>query len=139
MTPHQLFFHQYRSMYRPYINAANDCLGRHQLFTAQWAVMKYIISTGPRTLVDIAAYQHVEKPTITRTVQKLIELHYVEVIPGKDKREKKIQLTELGRQVSADVEITIEQFQLNALEGISIKEQMEVSRILEKVKNNLVK
>ncbi|PIC64951.1 MarR family transcriptional regulator [Sporosarcina sp. P13] len=125
-------------MYRPYTNTANDYLGKHKLFIAQWAVMKYIISSGPRTLVDIATYQQVEKPTITRTVQKLLELNYVEVIPGKDKREKMIQLTELGKQVSEEVEVTIEQFQLKALKGISSEEQIEVSRILEKVKNNLL-
>lgn len=41
------------------------------------------------------------KPTITRTIARLEELGYVEHVPSKDKREKRMQLTELGKRSTA--------------------------------------
>lgn len=52
---------------------------------------------------------------------------------------KKVQLTSFGHDVCKDVQVTIEQFQLDALEGISVEEQIIVSKVLETVRNNLLK
>ena len=50
------------------------------------------------TLVEISNYFNVEKPTITRTVNRLEDIGLIEQIPGKDKRERRIQLTDSGIQ-----------------------------------------
>lgn len=139
MKPHQSFFYEYRAMYRPFIQKLNVHLAKHQLYSSQWGVLDFLIKKGPHTLVGISNYLTVEKPTVTRMFQKLSELGYVEAVPGKDKREKKIKLTELGENVCADVYIMIEQFQKEALQGISEEEQLEVSRILATVRENLLK
>jgi MarR family transcriptional regulator, transcriptional regulator for hemolysin len=139
MKPHQDFFFHYRTMYRPYINKVNEYLSKHKLYSAQWSILKFINTNGPKTLAEISDYQNVESPTITRAVQKLLELDYVEVVPGKDKRVKKIQLTELGKEISSDVEKTIEQFQLDALEGIDVNKLLEATQVLKAVKENLLK
>lgn len=139
MEPHQLFFQQYHSMYRPFINRLNVYLARHQLYSSQWGILRLLIKDEPLTLVEIASYQNVEKPTVTRMIQRLKELGYVESIPGRDKREKKIQLTQLGKKVCAEVQLTIEQFHKDALQGISEEEQLIASRILAAVQENLLK
>jgi MarR family transcriptional regulator, transcriptional regulator for hemolysin len=138
MKPHQSFFYHYRAMYRPFINKLNDYLAKHQLYSAQWAVLNLLDKEGAHTLVEISNYLNVEKPTVTRIFQRLMELGYIESIPGKDKREKKIQLTELGKKVCTEIQVTIEEFQKDALRGISEAEQLEVSRILAKVRGNLI-
>ncbi|ETT83009.1 MarR family transcriptional regulator [Viridibacillus sp. FSL R5-0477] len=139
MQPHQAFFHEYRMMYRPFINKLNVYLASHQLYSSQWAILRLLISEKSLTLVEISNSLNVEKPTTTRMIQKLIELGYVTTVPGKDKREKKVQLTPFGHDVCKDVQVTIEQFQLDALEGISVEEQIIVSKVLETVRNNLLK
>ncbi|KOO47260.1 MarR family winged helix-turn-helix transcriptional regulator [Viridibacillus arvi] len=139
MQPHQAFFHEYRMMYRPFINKLNVYLASHQLYSSQWAILRLLISEKSLTLVEISNSLNVEKPTTTRMIQKLIELDYVTTVPGKDKREKKVQLTSFGHDVCKDVQVTIEQFQLDALEGISVEEQIIVSKVLETVRNNLLK
>jgi DNA-binding MarR family transcriptional regulator len=139
MKPHQAFFHEYRMMYRPFINKLNVYLASHQLYSSQWAILRLLINDKSLTLVEISNSLNVEKPTTTRMIQKLNELGYVTTVPGKDKREKKVQLTSLGHDVCKDVQVTIEKFQLDALEGISVEEQIIVSKVLETVRNNLLK
>ncbi|SDH97831.1 DNA-binding transcriptional regulator, MarR family [Alteribacillus persepolensis] len=138
MKPHQQFFYQYRKMYRPFIKKLNIYLSRHNLYSSQWAILHLLLNEGPHTIGDIAEYQNVEKPTVTRMIQRLKELDYIETTPGKDKREKKIQLTKAGESVCEDVLLTIEEFQKEALQGISEDEQLIASRILMKVRENLL-
>lgn len=139
MKPHQLFFYQFRSLYRPFTKKLNVYLAKHQLYSSQWGMIHLLMKEGPLTVVDIADRQNIEKPTASRLVQRLKELGYVETIPGKDRREKKIQLSDAGEKVCAEILETIEQFQKDALEGISEEEQLEASRLLAKVRANLLK
>jgi MarR family transcriptional regulator, transcriptional regulator for hemolysin len=78
---------------------------------AQWTILYYLFNFGSATLVELSNYQSVEKPTVTRTINRLEELGYVEHVPSKDKREKRMQLTELGRKVYFEVRVTINQFE----------------------------
>ncbi|QGS69755.1 MarR family transcriptional regulator [Oceanobacillus sp. 143] len=48
---------------------------------------------GPVTLVEISNHLDVEKPTISRTVNRLAEQQLIEEVPSNDKRERMIQLT----------------------------------------------
>ncbi len=79
----------------------------------------------------------VEKPTVTRTINRLEELGYVEHIPGKDKREKRMQLSESGKQVYQDVRVTIDRYEQEILEGITEQEQIEAIRIMEEIRKNI--
>ncbi len=87
--------------------------------------------------MDISHYQGVEKPTTTRTVNRLEELGYVEQVKGKDKREKRVQLTGSGITVYETVRITIDQFEQEILTGISEEQQQETIRIMETIRNNM--
>jgi DNA-binding MarR family transcriptional regulator len=100
--------------------------------------MYYLSNFGPATLVELAKYQSVEKPTITRTVNRLEELEYIEHIPGKDKREKRIQLTEIGRYVYKEVRVDIDHFEQDILKGISEEEQLELIRIMGEIRKNII-
>jgi MarR family transcriptional regulator for hemolysin len=133
------FFQQLLLVYRPFENQLNVQLAKHDLYRAQWSILYYISNNGSATLVELALYQGVEKPTITRTISRLEELGYIEQIPGKDKREKRMQLTALGRNVYEDVRVTIDEFELDILKGISEEEQLEAIRIMGEVRNNLTK
>lgn len=125
-------------LYRPFEHHLNIQLGKHDLYRAQWTILYYLANNGSATLVELAHYQSVEKPTVTRTISRLEELQYVEHVPGKDKREKRMQLTELGRKLYADVRLTVDRFEQDILKGISEKEQLETIRIMEKIRSNLL-
>ncbi|WP_430006198.1 MarR family winged helix-turn-helix transcriptional regulator [Metabacillus idriensis] len=134
---YQKFFQQLLLLYRPFENRLNIELAKHDLYRAQWSVLHYLSNYGTATLVELADYQSVEKPTVTRTISRLEELGYVEHVPGKDKREKRMQLTDLGRKVYGDVRITIDEYEQEILKGISKEEQLEVIRIMGDIRNNI--
>ncbi|WP_083838355.1 MarR family winged helix-turn-helix transcriptional regulator [Lentibacillus jeotgali] len=126
-------------LYRPFENQLNAQLNKHNLHRAQWTILYYLYNFGSATLVEISHYQGVEKPTVTRTFASLEGLGYVEKAAGKDKREKRMQLTVLGRTVYENVRVSIDQFEQEILQGISEEEQLETIRIMEEIRNNINK
>ncbi|WP_242634586.1 MarR family winged helix-turn-helix transcriptional regulator [Bacillus timonensis] len=126
-------------MYRPFESQLNVELSKHQLYRAQWSILYYIVNFGSPTLVEISNYLGVEKPTVTRTINRLEELGYVEHIPGKDKREKRMLLTVLGKMVYHDVRKTVDQFEQEIIKGVSEKELLEAVHVMKAIRNNLVK
>ncbi|MCM3323768.1 MarR family transcriptional regulator [Cytobacillus sp. FSL W7-1323] len=133
----QRFFHHFMMLYRPFENRLNSLLTKHQLQRAQWTILYYLYHFGPTTLVEIAAYQGVEKPTVTRTINQLEEYGYVEKIPSMDKREKKMKITNEGEHIYKKIRIPIDQFEMEILEGITPEEQEECIRIFDSIKSNL--
>ncbi len=126
-------------LYRPFENNLNIQLNKHDLHRAQWSILYYLNNYGSATLVELANYQGVEKPTITRTIARLEELGYVEHVPSKDKREKRMQLTELGKKVYSEVRVTIDQYEQEILKGITEEEQLAAIRIMGEIRNNIIK
>ncbi|MDQ0273186.1 MarR family winged helix-turn-helix transcriptional regulator [Cytobacillus purgationiresistens] len=126
-------------LYRPFENKLNLLLSKHNLQRAQWTILYYLDNFGSVTLVEIANYQGVEKPTVTRTMNRLVEVGYVEQVPTADKREKKMQLTQLGRDIYLEVRKTIDHFENNILAGVSEQEQTDTIRIMRDIRENLMK
>ncbi|MBG9541690.1 MarR family transcriptional regulator [Cytobacillus firmus] len=138
METFQRFFHQLVLLYRPFENRLNTELSKHQLYRAQWSIMYYMYNDGSVTLVELSHYLGVEKPTVTRTIAKLEEMGYLEPVPTKDKREKRMQLTSAGRKVYQEVRATIDEFEQEILEGISEEEQLEGIRLMSLIRKNLM-
>ncbi|MDM5360821.1 MarR family transcriptional regulator [Peribacillus sp. ACCC06369] len=139
METYQKFFQQFLLLYRPFENNLNIQLNKHDLHRAQWSILHFLINYGSATLVELANYQGVEKPTITRTIARLEELGYVEHVPSKDKREKRMRLTELGKKIYSEVRVTIDQYEQAILKGITEEEQLAAIRIMGEIRNNIIK
>lgn len=133
------FFQRYLCLYRKLITELNALMGPYELSYSLWLVLYYIKNNGPSTLVEISNYYEVEKPTITRRVQRLEELQMVEQIPGKDKREKVMGLTALGEEVYQECRGKITDLEYSIMEGISENEQMTTFKTLPKLKENIMK
>lgn len=93
MTNHALF-HTLHQLSRQLTNQLNEALKPFGLFSAQWSVLYVLHTKGSLTQKELSEYLFVEAPPMTRTIQRLVKQGYVKQIPGKDKREKFIQLTE---------------------------------------------
>ncbi|WP_338449863.1 MarR family transcriptional regulator [Niallia oryzisoli] len=135
----QGFFQSYLRLYRPLITTLNELMSSYQLSYSLWQVILYIKNNGPSTLVDISSYYNVEKPTITRRVHRLEELQIVKQIPGKDRREKVIQLTELGEKIYKEIRTKITDLEHQVMEGITAEEQMITFETLPKIQENIMK
>jgi MarR family transcriptional regulator, transcriptional regulator for hemolysin len=137
MKSEQQFFQELIRLYRPFENQLNVQLNEHGLHRAQWTILYNLYHNGPASNVEISNYQSVEKPTITRTVHQLEEAGYIERIPGKDRREKRMQLTKAGIKVYESARKTIDLFEQTIMEGISEEKQLEMMEMMNKIKENL--
>jgi MarR family transcriptional regulator, transcriptional regulator for hemolysin len=133
------FFQRYLSLYRSLITTLNELMSTYELSYSLWQVIFYIKNNGPSTLVDIANNYNVEKPTITRRVHRLEELHMVKQIPGMDRREKVIQLTELGEEIYQACRKKITDLENSVMAGITNEEQMITFQTLPKIQDNIMK
>lgn len=137
MTIEQQFFNEFRLMYRPFTNQLNKQLEQYQLYSSQWAVLRFLIDKGPHSLVEIANFMSIEKPSVTRLVQKLVDLRYVETVAGKDKRAKVVQLTPYGEKIVDEIQEHIKPLLEKALAGVS-KQDIEIaSRVLANISKNI--
>ena len=91
------------------------------------------------TLVELSRRLYVEKPTVTRTVNALIKLEYVEQIPVRDKREKRIQLSKAGADVFLQIRKIFDQYEQEIMEGVSDEDQRAVIRVMETVRDNIIR
>ena len=74
-------------------------------------------------MVEISRYLNVEKPTISRTVNRLESSGLIKRIPTTDKRERKITLTEKGNAVYQKAIEVVEAFEQELIKGISDEER----------------
>ncbi|MCM3568194.1 MarR family winged helix-turn-helix transcriptional regulator [Neobacillus mesonae] len=97
MTNHQLF-HTLHQLSRHLTNKLNETLKPMGLYGSQWAVIFILQKKGSLTQKELCDYLFVEAPPMTRTIQRLVKQGYVRQLPGQDRREKHIQLTEEALQ-----------------------------------------
>jgi MarR family transcriptional regulator for hemolysin len=95
MISHELF-HTLHQLSRQLTNKLNEALKPFGLYSAQWAVIFVLKKKGSLTQKELCDYLFVEAPPITRTIQRLVKQGYVSQVPGKDKREKHVQLTAIA-------------------------------------------
>jgi len=137
MTVEQEFFNQYRLMYRPFINQLNVQLEPYQLYSSQWAVLRFLKDKGPHSFVDIANFMSIEKPSVTKLVHKLVELGYVETVAGKDKREKLVHLSTYGEELVQEIKSQLRPFFEQALAGVPQQDIEIATQVLARICMNI--
>ncbi|MFB5197791.1 MarR family winged helix-turn-helix transcriptional regulator [Neobacillus sp. KR4-4] len=93
MNSHELF-HTLHQLSRHLTNTLNESLKPLGLYGSQWSVIFVLQTKGSLTQKELCDYLFVEAPPMTRTIQRLVKQGYVRQVPGKDKREKLVQLTD---------------------------------------------
>jgi len=106
MNSHELF-HTLHQLSRHLTNTLNDALKPLGLYGSQWSVIFVLKSKGSLTQKELCEYLFVEAPPMTRTIQRLVKQGYVLQVPGKDKREKLIQLTDVALKIFPEWEKTV--------------------------------
>ena len=139
MQSSQQFFAEYIQLYRPLLNRLNTLLAPYQLFHSQWGILKLLKLEGEMTAAEVAMHRQVEKPSVTKSVQRLLEMELVSIRPGVDRREKWIGLTEHGQltvqKVMRDLEVLYEEL----LQGVALEDIEAGIRVLELANKNLHK
>src|SRR5699024_2958631 len=112
----------------------NKALKKHELHASQWSVLFCVHEHKKMTLTDIWTYLNVEAPTITRTVNRLVELDWLKIEDGDDRREKNVSLTKKAMTVFPDVEKTVIDFENHFLNHIGKEEQAQLITLLRRIK-----
>lgn len=113
---------------------ANNTLKKHNLFASQWSVLSCIYRHKEMTMTQIWKYLNVEAPTITRTVNRLAELGWVEIGPGKDRREKIVKLSDQAIQQYNIIQESITEFEERMVINLTEEEKAQLLELLQKIR-----
>ncbi|TQR17295.1 MarR family winged helix-turn-helix transcriptional regulator [Psychrobacillus soli] len=127
-------FHELFQKSRYLTNEINLTLKKHNLYASQWTVLYCIQKHGEMSLTQIWKYLNVEAPTITRTVYRLVELGWVDIRPGKDRREKIVHLSEKASQDFQTIKDSIFEFENRMVAGLTKEEEAIFIELLRKIK-----
>ena len=126
-------FHELFQKNRFLSKELNQVLKEHNLFASQWTVLYCIYQHGDMTLTEIWKYLNVEAPTITRTTNRLVELGWLTIEEGIDRRERIVQLSKKALTVLPEVETAIIRFETRFLERLTKDEQAQLISLLRKM------
>lgn len=74
-----------------------------QLTNNQLSALGALQARGDQLMGELAAFEHVQPPSMTRTVNSLVELGLVTRVPGaEDRRQATVRLTDRGRAVLSE-------------------------------------
>nr|WP_295970872.1 MarR family transcriptional regulator [uncultured Bacillus sp.] len=133
----QSFFHHHLQFSRFFTKKLNEKLAGIGLYHSQWLIVYFLMQFGPSTLIEISQYLNVEKPTISRTADRLENSGLIEKVPSSDKRERRIQLSHKGEQVYHKAKLIVEGFEDNLLEGVSKGDMETAFRTIQSLKEKL--
>lgn len=125
LNSHELF-HTLHQLSRHLTNKLNEALKPLGLYNSQWAVIYVLKTKGSLTQKELCEYLFVEAPPMTRTIQRLVKQGYVRQVPGKDKREKIIQLTDAALMEYPNWEKTVLEMNESLLKHLPVKSQEEL-------------
>ena len=72
-----------------------------QMTSSQMAIINSLKIIGPMNVSELSEAMATDRTTITRNLKPLEREKYIIIQPGKDRRSRKIMLTEKGEEVSA--------------------------------------
>jgi MarR family transcriptional regulator for hemolysin len=127
-------FHELFQKSRFLTNEINLTLKKHNLYASQWTVLFCIQKHGEMSLTQIWKYLNVEAPTITRTVYRLVELGWIDIRPGKDRREKIVRLSDKASQDFSTIKESILEFEDRMVESLTKEEEKILIELLRKIK-----
>lgn len=139
MTNNHTFFHQYLQVSRMFTKKLNETLAQYDLYHSQWSIVYFLKEYGPSTLVEIGSYLNVEKPTVTRTVNRLEKRQLIEQVLSPNKREKRIQLTRAGEEIYKICREEADHFEMQVIGDLTDEEKNIAFKILSKLQEQLKK
>lgn len=120
-------FLQIHRFHRNYMARLTTMLVPYKLTPGNWSLLQLLHAYETVTSSQIAAHWDVEKPTVSSNVKQMLALDLIAVVPGEDKREKKLALTPNGMALYEKISKDVLMMQENILRDIPpvVRTQME--------------
>mgnify|MGYP001777325128 FL=1 len=97
-TDDALIHHLYLTM-RAFTKGVNEVMKPLGLYSSEWAVLNFVAKHDSFPQSDIAAALEIEGAAISKTLSKMEQKGLIVRTSSQDKREKRISLTEKGREL----------------------------------------
>ncbi|WP_134683733.1 MarR family winged helix-turn-helix transcriptional regulator [Brevibacillus migulae] len=133
----QTYGHRINQTARIFTKKFNEKLYDLGIFSSQLAIISFLHRNGCSTQVEISNYLNVEAPTITRTLARLEELGWVVRTEGKNKRERKVSLTQEAQELFPVWQKAAFDVDAVALRNISEKDLEVFTKVLNQIYQNL--
>lgn len=122
---------------KPVTRRLDGVIENYGLTLARWRVLDYIKRSKTCTLVEISRYLSIKKPSVTRTVDFLEKKKLIEEINGKDKRERRVRLTDSGKKLFTTCRSSLNKAEKEIFRDISDEEQKILLRLLVTIQKNM--
>jgi DNA-binding MarR family transcriptional regulator len=132
-----LYGHDVNQLARNFTKKLNEKISPLGLYSSQWGIVLYLHEKKQCTQIELCKYLGVEAPTVTRTLARMEEMGLVIRTEGRDKRERKIELTEKAYEMFTNWYEAAISIELEAIKNISKEEINQFSNTLEKMMINL--
>ncbi|TDL31907.1 MarR family transcriptional regulator [Jeotgalibacillus sp. S-D1] len=130
MVASHTLFHTIHQLSRLLTKHANKALQPFGLYSAQWSVIYVLKTKGALTQKELGDYLSVEAPPLTRNIQRLVKLGFVQQSTGSDKRSKVIELTDLASQEYSKWENAIKQTNQELLQHLPENDREQLHGII---------
>lgn len=137
LKSHQLFYRRFTDLYRPFIQRTAEVLENEGLTVPQWSALRLIAEQDEMTPAELAERQFVEKPTVSRTIQQLVEGGMIKTKQGQDRRAKIILLTVKGSEVYDRTSSSIEKLEREVVGDIPEQELNAMAKRLMEMRDRL--
>ena len=74
----------------------DDAMAPAGLRVTQFSLLRTLVRDGPMKISDLAARQLLDRTALSRNLDPLVELGYVEVVRGRDARTREVAITHQG-------------------------------------------
>lgn len=130
-------FHSINQFSRHFSKSLNEILVPLGLYSGQWPIIYRLYTNGECSQAELSTYLGVEAPTMTRTLIRMEKSGWIKKEQGKDKREKKINLTEKAIGMYPVWTEAINLFEERILQNCTENEIHTIFTIIEKMRANL--
>lgn len=121
------------------VNFARDIAGTG-VALQEWRVLAVLAATGEQRLSDLADLTSIDLSTLSRLVTRMARQGLVARLNGNaDRRERRIALTQRGRDRTRAIIPTARRYERLAVAGFSAAQERELKQLLRRVYANLAR
>lgn len=136
MDNQELLLHQLFQTVRVITKGLNTTFEPYQLYSSEWSLLTTLKQIGPITQGELASYLNIEPPAVSRTLSALEKKGLISRVPGTDKREKKVSLSDKSSALYSEWLEVSKQHRQAVLSNISPEQQTELLQLLKIIFDN---
>lgn len=129
----ELLLHQLFQTVRIISKGLNKNLESHGIYSSEWSIITTLKEKKSMTQGALASYLNIEPPAVSKSLVKLEQKGLIMRIPGDDKREKKVILTEKAEEQYLTWSQIVGHHRKAILANLPEEKQKEVTMLLKTI------